>query len=92
MKQLYVISYDNFYNSSDITSLDKIESYIQKQLEIEKKGELSRLFSNCCSLYYNYINYELKELENGDYELILNFDDDFLETSTITLVKCDMYL
>ena len=87
-KQVYSISYDNFYISEDIVTIDKIDDYIKSELDKEDNGEISSLF--CSIIISEYKGYELLKQDNGDYILKLNIDDG--DSHRVTLVKCNMFL
>lgn len=91
MKQLYSLSYDNFYVSEDVTNLESIEHLIEEHKKLEESGEFSALLY--CNFVEDYSHYELKEEGNGDYELTLFFNENGdMETRTFTLRKCNIYI
>ena len=91
MSRIYSISYDNFYTSKDVTTLDSIDHFILIHKELEKGGEFSEVF--CCHSIDDYVGYSLINLGNGDIELKLIFiEDDCEEVKLITLVESNMYI
>lgn len=86
-KIYYNISYDNFYMSNEIVTLDNINKLIDRHIESASKYEYTALFS--CNDLDDYIGYELIQCDNDTYTLKINFKDD--EYITVTLYKCVMY-
>lgn len=83
----YTLSYDNFYMSSDITTLESIDRLIDRHIELDRIGEYSALF--VCNSPSEYLSRELIKVNDSNYTLRLHFEDD--DTRDISLHRCTIY-
>lgn len=88
MKDLYVISYDNFYMSKDIVTLDNVPKMINAHMKLEQSGMYSGLFNtNDVNDYNGYTLVIDGSIET--YKLRIHFHDD--DDRVVTLHKATVY-
>jgi len=87
----FTISYDNFYMSNEITTLEGIDSLIETHKQMHINGEYTVLFS--CNELEEYLGYELIKVNDNQYTLRLDFNEvnSWVDAINITLHKCIEY-
>lgn len=86
--KMYIISYDNFYMSSDITTLEDISILIQGHINLVKQDDYSALF--ICNDYEDYTHFSITKVDITTYEVTLYFKDQ--DTTKITLHEATSYI
>ena len=89
MKQLYNVSYDNFYYSNDVLTLDSIDYFIKSHIELEKDGEFSAIF--CLYDIKDYSHFKINKIDGSfDFTLELFFSDG--DKMQISLIESTMFI